>query len=174
MTIGIYCFKHKIYPFIYIGSSRDIENRYSQYIKAFRKGNHTLKNLAIDFLKGSIVYSVLKSDVKEKELLYFEQLYIDSYLDKGYYLYNRSMPLKDNNNDAMFHSPSSLMDSNNASILHLKNIVAQQNIVIKSLNERCELLECRNEEYEIMVKSVRDTKNPNIFKQIEWWGEVLI
>ena len=92
MTSGIYCFKHKTKPFIYIGSSVHIEERYEQHLDHFKRNTHHNYSLQKDFSRDLLTFEILAKGVSKDNLIKMEQLYCEDFLEKGYFLYNSKMP----------------------------------------------------------------------------------
>ena len=92
MTSGIYCFQHKTKPFIYIGSSIHIEERYKQHLDDFKRNTHHNPSLQKDFSRELLDFEILAKNVSEDNLIKMEQLYCEDFLDKGYFLYNSKLP----------------------------------------------------------------------------------
>ena len=93
MTSGIYCFKHNLKPFIYIGSSRNIESRYEQHLQNFLNNSHHNLALQDDYLNEEITFEILAKEIPKKDLIRTEQKYCVHFLNKGYLLYNSVMPM---------------------------------------------------------------------------------
>ena len=92
MTSGIYCFQHKTKPFIYIGSSVNIQERYKQHCNAFKSRTHHNLSLQQDFLRGKLSFDVLAKGISKDNLIKMEQEYCTNFLDMGYFLYNSKLP----------------------------------------------------------------------------------
>ena len=104
MTSGIYCFKHKSKPFIYIGSSVNIQERYKQHCNAFKSKTHVNSSLQEDFLRGKLSFDVLAKGISKDNLIKMEQEYCTNFLDMGYLLYNSKLPRPSNYNKDMIVS----------------------------------------------------------------------
>lgn len=77
---GIYQIKNRNTNMVYIGSSKDIENRWKQHIRKLNKGDHhsyKLQNAWDIWKKDSFVFEILEYVENEKDLIKKEQEYID-------------------------------------------------------------------------------------------------
>ena len=92
MTSGIYCFKHKTKPFIYIGSSVHIEERYNQHLDLFLRKTHHNLALQKDYLNDELSFEILAKGIVADNLIKAEQFYCEQFLDNGYLLYNSKLP----------------------------------------------------------------------------------
>ena len=61
-TSGVYCFKHKYRPFIYIGSSVNIEERYMHHKGEFNRGTHHNSSLQEDYLEGFLEFDIFEEN----------------------------------------------------------------------------------------------------------------
>ena len=158
MVSGIYCFKHKIKPFIYIGSSVDIESRYAQHLKEFNNGMHTNVPLMKDFLNEELKFEILGKGISKNNLLSMEQKFCENYLDLGYFLYNKVLP-----------RPSG----------YDRSMLCSKKFYEKSIDQQIQLEKC----YGIIHRLRQENKNlkqeqsliskENIFSQIEKYGEIV-
>ena len=105
-TSGIYCFKHKYRPFIYIGSSVNIEERYMQHKGEFNRGTHHNSSLQEDYLEGFLEFDILAKHIPHNHLRQVEQQYCELFLNKGFLLYNSVLPRPTNYNESMLCSKS--------------------------------------------------------------------
>ena len=69
MTSGIYCFKHNEKPFIYIGSSVNVEVRYEHHLQDFNNNKHTNLALQKDFLKQKLSFDILAKGIPKDGFL---------------------------------------------------------------------------------------------------------
>ena len=105
-TSGIYCFEHRYRPFIYIGSSVNIEERYMQHKGEFNRGTHHNSSLQQDYLYGLLNFEILAKRIPHNRLKEVEQQYCELFLSKGYLLYNSVLPRPANYNESMLCSKS--------------------------------------------------------------------
>ena len=105
-TSGIYCFEHRGKPFIYIGSSANIEERYMQHKAEFNRGTHHNSSLQQDYLDGFLDFEILAKRIPYNRLKEVEQQYCELFLSKGYLLYNSVLPRHTNYNESMLCSKS--------------------------------------------------------------------
>ena len=105
-TSGIYCFEHRGKPFIYIGSSANIEERYMQHKAEFNRGTHHNSSLQQDYLDGFLNFEILAKRIPHNRLKEVEQQYCELFLSKGYLLYNSVLPRPSNYNESMLCSKS--------------------------------------------------------------------
>ena len=104
MVSGIYCFKHKVKPFIYIGSSNNIEQRYQQHLTNFVNKQHHNLALQKDFLRDLLTFEILAKGIHKSDLLKFEQEYCVNFLNRGFLLYNATLPRPTNYSNKMLCS----------------------------------------------------------------------
>ena len=91
-TSGIYCFYHRTKPFIYIGSSVNIQERYNSHIGEFNRGTHHNASLQKDYCDDLLNFDILAKGISKDRLIKMEQEYCEMFLEKGFMLYNSKMP----------------------------------------------------------------------------------
>lgn len=91
----VYAIQHNATKKIYVGSSRDVENRYKAHINALRRGDHPVEDMQSDFDKYGEDYSLYILDEiksftdRSKERKWMTEL--KTYQrDKGYNYKDRS------------------------------------------------------------------------------------
>ena len=104
MVSGVYCFKHKEEPFIYIGSSKDIQTRYNSHVNLFNNHLHDNISLMNDFLNNKLTFTVLDDYIPIESLKSVEQNYCEKYLKMGFLLYNKILPNPKCSDDVMLCS----------------------------------------------------------------------
>jgi hypothetical protein len=171
MTSGIYCFKHKEKPYIYIGSSADIGSRYKGHLNAFEKRNHNNITLQEDFLSDKLTFEILCKDINQEDLLNMEEYYCEYYLDNGYLLYNRVLPKGNEYVNVMMCSKENLKNKD------IRFKLGYQRRQLKKQDK--ELQDCYNiiynlkKEIEVLQEKLLSKNNKvNIFTQIEAYGEI--
>ncbi len=170
MTSGIYCFKHKLKPFVYIGSSNNIENRYKQHITSFENKQHHNLSLQKDFLRDVLEFDVLAKGISKNNLLKMEQEYCAIYLDKGYLLYNSKLPKPQNYDNDMLCSKK-VYDGKLGRYHQSKNnhIIKYQEMRLSQCFEEIYRL---NQEVRRLKQELGYNFRENIFSQIEEYGEI--
>ena len=58
----VYAIQHNVTKKIYVGSSKNVDNRYKQHINALRRGDHYIEDMQSDFDKYGEDYSVFILD----------------------------------------------------------------------------------------------------------------
>ena len=104
MVSGVYCFKHKEEPFIYIGSSKDIQTRYNSHVNLFNNHLHDNISLMNDFLNNKLTFTVLDDYIPIESLKSVEHNYCEKYLKMGFLLYNKILPNPKCSDDVMLCS----------------------------------------------------------------------
>ena len=175
MTSGIYCFEHRTLPIIYIGSSKNIEKRLNSHIKDFCGKRHNNKTLQHDYLADKLHFYILEENVPKKMLFKRENYYFNLYLKSGYLLYNRVPPIatpKDYYFLCGLKSPQLTKEGQdlkalNRRILELEKRLEQVKDLNRELNETNVYLK-----KEVELLKIRNNTVPNIFEQIELYGEI--
>ena len=171
MTSGIYCFKHKEKPYIYIGSSANIGSRYKGHFNAKEKRNHNNITLQNDFLCDNLTFEILCKDIDKEDLLKMEEYYCEYYLDNGYLLYNRVLPQSNDYDNVMMCSKKNVYDKTHRFKLGYQN--RQLKKQDKELQECYDTIYKLKKEIEVLQEKLLSKNNKvNIFTQIEAYGEI--
>ena len=168
MTKGIYCFKHKHQPFIYIGSSQNIESRYKQHLQQFETETHNNPTLQKDYLHNKLYFEILTKNITKNNLLKMEQQFCENYLQLGYLLYNRTLPRPQGYDNVMMCAKNSLDSKYNFG--ELNKILKNQEFQLKECYHTIYKL---NQEIKRLKEELYGTQRPNIFNQIEDYGQIV-